>query len=469
MTALLDAALAAHPRAWREKYGEVVRGTLMDVADSRGGRVPVSETLPLLLRGLWMRARSSVAFWAGLVVIAIQAVAAIRVDGYYDVDGSLTSLLLKLNEGIAYSLPLLALASGWAAARARVLGLRSASARVRLLAADDFPLVVAAAIGYSLALAIVVAKISVPWFSSPGALVAVAQAGVVLAAIAIGEVVGAVLPRVLVIFAAPAGVIATGMLVFGWLTPWNAAPWSFYPGIAYEIDVRPVVRVAVGALVLVAAAVLVVALRLLWLRAVAVLVIAIVLVVGASGAPSSPAMAQPIPRPASELICSDVEPVVCLWPEQEDAFGTQYRQRIGAMYATASELELPVDGAAPRSALRYGMTGISSIEGISGEDPEEFGLGVSGVSSDQMVNLYAAALTWGAFEESSTGDGQMVELQHSLAVVLGVPFDQTWMVTPDPYTGQRFLDPADAPNEAESRALVERWLTQGLVGVRAPS
>jgi len=469
VSALLDAALAAHPRAWREKYGEVVRGTLLDVADDRGGRVPVSETLPLALRGLWMRARGSVTFWAGLVVIAIQAGGALRSQWGYDTDGSLTGLLLSLNEGISYTLPVLALATGWAAARARAEAVGGIALRIRRLAVDSAPVLAAMGVGYAVGLVIALVRFGVPWFAAPGLLVILAQLAMVLAAIAIGQVLGSVLPRVLVIFAAPAAVIVVGMLLFGWLTPWNAMPWSFYPGIAYEVDARPVVRVAVGAGVIAAVALVVVAIRSVAVRLVPVAVLIGVIVAGATVTSATPAIAEPTPRAEEELVCSTDEPVICLWPEQEAAFGADYRADMDALYQTAREIGLPVDGPAPRSAARYGLTGIGAIEGISGERPEEFGLGVSNIGQDGMVSLYALSLTWDAWVEPEQGDGQMLELQHSIAVVLGVPADQTWLVKEDPFTGQRILDLSDAPDEQEARALVERWLTEGLDGARAPS
>ena len=470
MSGFLEVALAIHPRAWRERYADEVRGTLLDVADATGGKVPLAETLPLGFRGLWLRARGSVTFWAGLVVIVIQVASVTSLNPFYDIDGSLTSHLLKLNQGLAYSLPVIALASGWAAAMARIAGIARARDRLSRLVTDSWPLLAATVFGSAVALIVIVVRFGVPWYTNPGVLVALTQLGMVLVAIALGQMLGSVLPRVLVIFVAPAAAVTVGMLLFGWLTPLNAVPWSFYPGIAYQVDLRPIARIGIGAAVLIALAVLVVALRPIWARALPVLAVVTVAVVGAMGSTSVAAIATPVPRAESELVCSTAEPIVCLWPEQEAAFGSAYRQDMQAAYDSALKLGLPVDNPAPRSAARYSLTGISAIEGITADNLlTDFGLGTAGLTPDSAVSFYALSLTAGLAVEPEHGESEYLALSHSVAILLGVPADETWLVMEDPYTGTRLLDPADAPDEAAARALVERWLAEGLNGVSAPS
>ena len=469
MSGLLDAAIAAHPRAWREKYGDVVRGTLMDVADDRGGRVPVSETLPLVLRGLWMRARGSVALWGGLAIIAIMVGNGLTVypgDG----DGSLTARLLLLNQGLTQAAGVLALVSGWGAARARAAHIDGVGRRLARLARESWPLLAVSMAGWLLSFVILAVRMGLPWPAWPAPLLLLWQAAIVLVGIAVGELVGAVLPRVLVIFAAPAAAIALGLLLLASPTTWLIAPWGLYSGVAYVTDPEPFLRGYVIAGVIVAVAVLVVAIPWVWLRILPVGALVAVAMLGATadeGAYVEPAM--PEARPRSELVCSTQAPVVCLWPEQEAAFGASYRQTMAAAYAAGIDAGLPVDDDAPRSVARYGLTGLPLPEGSYGETPSDMGLGISGLSPDQALNLYALAMVGDYWIAPLDGDGESMELIHSIAVVLGVPVEQTWQAMVDPYTGVRLLEPADLPDEAAAREIVDRWVRDGVDGVRAPS
>lgn len=469
MTTLIDAALAAHPRAWREKYGEVVRGTLMDVADERGGRVPVSETLPLVLRGLWMRARGSVAFWGSLVVIAIQVWVAATSD-MFTFEDSTTSYVQHLDQGLFVVLVVLSALSGWASARARIARITTVSARIRRLASDSWPLFAATAGGYVVAFVVLIVRFGTPWPAWPTAVVIASQIALVLIAIAIGQMLGAVLPRVLVIFAAPAAAGAFVLVVLSGHTVWAAASFRSYFGIAYELDLGPFVRGVILCGVIVVVAIGAVALRSIWLRAIPVAALVTVGVIGTAASWQVYIAPDPVPRAESEMICSEGEPVVCLWPEQEAAFGAEYREGISSAYATASAIGLPVDGLSPRSVTRFAMTGIAAQEGVSVDDMTEFGFGYGmTVDRDQALNAYAWSMVDGLWVEPTDGAGETHQLTHAIAVLLGVPAGETWAVAVDQPTGQRFLDPADAPSEAEARVLVERWLLDGVDGVRSPS
>lgn len=466
MSGLLDAAIAVHPRAWRERYAAEVRSTLLDVADERDGRVPLSETVTLLSRGLWLRARSSVTFWAGLVVVGILLASALTLDVNY-LDGSLLDLALRLNNGIACSLPVLALAAGWEGARARRDRISGAAARLRRLTSDSWPLLAFFFGGYAVAVLVLAVRSEVVWFAPLGALAMLGQAVMALAAIATGQLLGAVLPRVLVIFAAPFAIAVVTLLLFAWQTPWIVAPFGlYYPGLAYVMDTAPFVRVALVATVIVISAVLAVSLRSIWWRALPAFVLTAVTLVVAVQPVDPPDDSAFVERPRSELVCSTAEPIICLWPEQEAAFGASLRDEMGEAYATALDLGLPVDGAGVRSVAQYSMTAIPAPRDADWLDPATVGFGTSGMGPNDLLPFYAFEMPACCWEAAPGSEYEAVA--YAVSILLGVPADEALPSMPDPYTGERQFDPSEVPDEAAARALVERWLSEGVPGVRAP-
>ena len=468
MSRLLEVAIAAHPATWRERYAEAVRGTLLDVADDAGGRIPVSETLPLALRGLWMRARRSVAFWGGLVVIAILVASALTTPLFF-FEQSTTWYAIVLNDGLQFALLVLGLLGAWAGARSRREGITGAAPRLRRFAVDLLPALAATAVGYVAAFVVLCLRFGLPFAAWSTLLVVLAQAAVVLAAIAIGQMSGAVLPRAIAVFVAPAAVAIFLIQLFSRQSPLMVSRWDFYSGIAYEVNASPAIRVTITCMVVLAVALLAAALRPLWLRIVPVLAIAAVAAAVWFFAPQYIAEPAYVPRAESELICSDEEPVLCLWPEQDAAYGDRVRAQMADAYATAVDLGLPVDDAAPRSVVRYGLTGISVQEGVSGDlNPADAGMGMSGLGPDNLVNAYAWSMLFGRWTGAG-GDDESKQLIYSIAILLGGSVDTNGPETTMPDFGIRLLEPAVVPDEDEARAIVERWLSEGVNGVTAPS
>lgn len=467
MSAVVRAAIRLHPVAWRERYAAEVLGTLQDIADERhGGRVPLSESVPLGFRGLWLRARFSLTFWAGLVIIALFIASAVTADVLY-VDGSLIAVSLELNTGLGYALPVLALAAGWAGVRARTVGGAGAPQRLRQLGSDTWPLAAFTTVGYVTALIMIAIRAGLSWGSGPALFVILAQWAMVLVAIATGQLLGAVLPRMVVIFAAPIAIGVVALLLFIWQTPWNVAPQGFYRGIAYVFDIEPYKRVLVIAGILAATSALVVAARPVWARIVPV---AVLITFGAvvAAQPVQPHVdAAALQRPLAELVCSTVEPVICLWPEQEAAFGSSLRDQMAAVYATASTLDLPVDSPAPRSVAQYAMTGIPHPDG-NWDDLSLMGLGTDGFGPGDLIPLYAYTLPSCCWEEPETGDGEYSAVAYATSIVLGVPPENALPAVVDPYTGQRNFDPKNVPTLAAARTLVDEWVSEGVNGVRSP-
>jgi len=467
MSIAVRAAIRLHPAAWRERYEDEVLGTLQDVADERhGGRIPLSESVPLGFRGLWLRARVSVTFWAGLVVIMLLVANAVTADVGY-LGGSLIDVLLRLNTGVGYALPVLAVAGGWAGARGRLARIVGARRRLRRLWGDTWPLLTFTAVGYAIAVVVIAVRSGLSWAPGVSLFIIFAQWAMVLIAVAIGELLGAVFPRVLVIFAAPAVTMFAAVLLITSQTSWNVAPQGLYSGIAYVFEVEPYTRVILIAGVVVAASVVVTAVRPVWLRLLPVAaLVAIGAVVGAQPSPQLDEAAA-VERSHSELICSTAEPVVCLWPEQEAAFGTSLRARMVEAYGTASALGMPVESAGPRSVARYAMTGIPHPD-YAWNSASLMGLGTAGFSPDDLLPWYAYAMTSCCFEEPTSGDGEYSAVAYASSILLGVPPEQALPAVVDPYTGQQNIDPSDVPDEKTARTLVDEWLSDGVNGVRSP-
>jgi len=218
-----------------------------------------------------------------------------------------------------------------------------------------------------------------------------------------------------------------------------------------------------------ALALLTAALRPLWLRLAPVLAMAAAAAALWFFAPQYIDEPAYVPRAESELVCSDGEPVLCLWPEQEAAYGDRVRAEMADAYSTAVDLGLPVDDAAPRSVVQYGLTGISVHEGISGDlNPAEAGLGMSGLGPDNLVNAYAWSMLFGHWAGSGADD-ESKQLIYSIAILLGGSADKNGPETVMPDFGIRLLEPAVVPDEDEARAIIERWLSEGVNGVTAPS
>lgn len=461
MSLALRAAIAMHPAAWREKHADAVLGTLLDVADEHDGRVPARETLSLALRGLWLRFRGSMTFWASLLTLVIMIAAALSRD-VYELDGSLTAHLLKLNGGLSAVLLLLGVVGGWNGARARAARISGGRARVRRLAVESAPPLVVTALAVLIAFVIICIRFGAPWIAWPAGFVLAAQIAVVAGALAVGEVLGAVLPRVLVIFVAPAMV----------LTLMLRSPGLDYGSLAYRIDLDGFVRLYISAGVLIVLALAVVSIRSLWVRAVPVLALVAVTVAVAVALPYGVLANRQVERSPAELVCSKVEPVVCLWPEQDAAFGESLRAELSAARQTGLALGLPMDGPAPRSVARYAMTGIPAPENTDWDDPAvftaQYGLGVSGVAPRDIVAMYASSVPAG-YGEAPVVETEIQALQFSIGILLGLDRDRAWPPETDYYTGQPIFDHSTVPDQATARAIVERWLAHGLDGVRAPS
>jgi len=465
MSGMLRVAIALHPAAWRARFGDEVAGTMQDIADDRGGSVPLGESIPLAFRGLWMRVRRSVTFWAGLAVIAILVVDASTAD-HLAADGSLTSLLRRLDVGLWWCLPVIAVASGWAGARARAESLRGVRARLRRLLADSWPLIASVVIGYGLAVVILVARTEFAWLSFPVQFVVIGHFAMVLIALAVGQAFGAVLPRVVVIFVAPIMTVTVLMLLLGWQNPWNVQPSNFYNGLAFEVDTDPAVQFVLIAAAIGVIAVAIVSIRSPWARAIPLLA---VIGVGAfvANQPFTPQEIVAVERPLSELVCSTTEPVVCLWPEQEAAFGDSVRADMAKVHSRAVSLGLPVDNPGVRNVAQFTLTGVPLPDGLE-HDETTVGYDTFGISPRDFAAWYAMTIPFQYWEIPKNGEGEMREAQHAVSLLLGIPAEDSIVAMVDPYTGQRSFDPSRVPDATAAQGVVDDWFAGELDGVRSP-
>ena len=449
-----------YPAAWRAKNADAVLGTLMDVADERGGHVPLPEVLNLAVRGSWRRVRGSVAFWGGLVIIVLMlyptlmSIEQIRLERL-GVDQWWTAYAVAASTGLLLGLPVMSAVAGWAGARTRIARVVGARGRLLELWSGSWPVLVAALLGYLASLSALAIAVGWPFPAPPHVLVILAQLGAVVAAIAIGQVFGAVLPRVLVIFAAPAAMGAVlALCLIGQRSPISVQ----YLGLASVPVAAPFLVVSAIGAVAAVFAVAVSALPKLGIRLLSVAA-ATALVVAIASTGVTPFVTPFFEaRPSTELTCSTDKPIVCLWPEQEALFGASVRADMVSAYDRAVELGLPVDDDGPTTAARYALTGYSPDGSWGGS-----------LARGRILNFYASTFIWDYVEIPKDGDGESANVMFAIAILLGVDRAEAWPGAPDPVTGDSFLDPAEVPDDAAALAIVRRWLTNGVDGVRSPN
>lgn len=340
------AALRLYPRDWRADNSAAVVGTLLDVAEATGRRtVPLGELVPLAVRGAWMRARSSVTFWAGLVIIAVMLWSqAQRYEGF-DVERAWAPILAGAGGGLRLALPIAAGAAAWAAHRARTSSV-GAGPIVRLREVTGHTAAIGAfvAVGYLASIAGILVTSGAPLVLSSGAGIPAAYLATTAGAIVLGYALGAILP------VGPAIVLATLGALYWLMSPWwdsADAGWrnlsgytladcctSLYSlpaeGSVAAVTVLGAAAFALGLFVVLAGR------RVGGLLAT---VAALAVVIGSSGF-SAPVAAWAggsfsTDRASTETVCAGEAPHICLWPEQEAEAGPFVRDALTRAYAVA--------------------------------------------------------------------------------------------------------------------------------------
>lgn len=346
----LRLAIAAHPAWWQARYGDEAAATVADLAGARGG-FPRADVAGLLLRGLFLRGRSSMVFWLGLTLIGTEILTTATNYSGFRAERSWGAVFAHAGWGVMPAVPLVAGAAAWAVASHPT----AVSVRIRLgnLARSAAAVLGFAAVGYLTIVVLTVIDSGWPTASAFDLGYTAGFAAMTVSAFALGSILGAALPRWL---ALPAG-IGLGLLAMlsdGWQN--GDLRWRNVTGSALTFDANwgiegssnthiTLVTAAYAAILLVAT-VVATALRPRPLRVVA-LVVTLGVVIGGSAAISTPlleyvgARASAI-RSNNELHCAGTAPRICLWPEQEATDGAQVRAAYTDAYRRTVALGYPV-------------------------------------------------------------------------------------------------------------------------------
>lgn len=467
-------ALRLYPQSWRDEHHDEVVGTLLDVAESNDrAQPPISEVLPLALRGAWMRARSSVVFWAGIVIIvAMLWTLGSSFDGFLS-ERYLTTMVTRAGTGLPLALPVAGATSAWLVSRRRpelpvAIRLRGA------VAAAGWSMI-PVLMGY---LASVIAQVFVsglPLSLHLDATVLLAFLGMSLVAASVGALAGALLPRFV---AAP---LALGALGYWFIFASTDAYAGSVSGVAITQSAPTLYRVpgwnavvACLTLGLAAAAVVILVLAVLWMRgrvAAAVVAALGVVALAMSWSPLAALATTGVEatRSESHLSCSGDAPTICLWPEQEAESGALVRETVSGAYARGIALGLP-------------MPGTVSVAGSEDNPHPLFWRGTA--TGDRVLTNYAQAFShqfacepwieWSEEKLVTVVDGLdmgFASAEYAMAVALGADLDAA---LPTVQIGGDASEPATKtlnPEEsreylgvhsvAEAEALAIAWVEAG--------
>jgi hypothetical protein len=390
--------LALYPQRWQDEYLDEMVDTLSDVAESKSGLRGI-ELANLAVRGAWMRARTSVAFWGGLIIVGLFFWTALTYSGLVT-ERYWVAVLQHAGEALQVALPI---AAAVAALRAR--GARRESEplsplkRLRVAGMATAPILAFVAVSYVL---IVIAELiasgwPLSWYGSVG--IPLTYLAMTTGAIAFGYAIGCAVHPVIAV----PGVLGIVVWCAGFVGAWpgNNFPWRNITGwnlmengnLLFEGPVPAgLVATCALAILLIVLASAVVAAKPEWPRAVAVvLTLTLSIALYTNGSPWLTAHVGndfAAARSRSELVCTGSAPRVCVWPEQRLADGSNPAPALVADYWRAEALGLPV------------ATTITPFAGIIGNDQissphsaTEIIWQAPGESRTQLAVDYATTLT----------------------------------------------------------------------------
>lgn len=445
-------ALALHPAEWRATHEHEVMSTLLDLADDNAGRVPSSEIALLAWQGAVMRARTSVAFWGGLVAVALMLWAQSQQFSGFLADKYWNEVLTASAGGFLVVLPLVGALAAFSAATAT-------TGRARLRRA--LPILVGTLIAYLLTVIGVIAVSGWPASSIVNPAIPAAIVAFAATAVGVGVIAGAVLSRW---WATGATLVLLGTWYLGAWTNYDISLRNltgtnillFPAGLDRDVSPEAVVSVLLTAAGVVAVATVVSATARRRARIVTVLsaVLAAIAVVVAMAASPTLTEAMSVPRDPAQLVCAGSQPSICLWPEQD----ASQRPLVADAAATAASLGVPVP-----AVLASGST-----EGSLGS--------LTRTDADSVLNSAAAALVLPWRDDAGEADDALA-VTYALALLFGADsvavLPGMSVVSPSTYVEHR-LTPDEVQSRlgvhdaVEARAVVEAWLAGELTGLRTP-
>ena len=467
-------AIRLFPEWWREQYGAEVVDTLVELRQRRRG--DLLEDFHLASRGLWLRARTSPAFWGGMVLLGVMLWASGQGPNAFLAERYWPAVLTAGGLSAPFALPLAAVI---AAVQGHRHGRRAAPSvgprkRAAMVAWSMAPVLASLLLGYLVVVLLSLLVSGLPATGSPSALIVpLSFAGLALGAVAIGVVLGAVLPPVM-------AVPVAGALLYAWYSmPLDGAvlAWRNVTGAGLTqcclwVDVVPhpqaqLVAIASGAALTIITLLLVAVrpgvLRSVSFAGVAVAIVAILVAV----APSVPALGQAsqVGRDLTELQCEGTSPQVCLWPEQDAEYGPAIRPVVTEAFQRGVAAGLPMRAAVTPyvGGLSAGQEHGSPINAISMRlgDPDAAIL----ASYGQAVYTSESCAVPGAVDGPAFGREQGV--QYAIALLLGAEPEAALphmehsveeRLTAIAYTPTEVRDLIGVHNIAEARTTVNTWL-----------
>ncbi|TFD65364.1 hypothetical protein [Cryobacterium ruanii] len=467
-------AIRLFPEWWREQYGAEVIDTLVELRQRRHG--DLMEDFHLASRGIWLRARTSPAFWGGMFLLIVMLWASGQVPNPFLVQRYWPALLTAGGSAAPLALPLAAVI---AAVQGHRHGRRAASSdgsrkRVARAAWSMAPVLASLLLGYLVVVLLSLLVSGLPATGSPSALIVpLSFAGLALGAVAIGFALGTVLPPVVAVPVAGALLCAWYSMPFdGAVLAWRNVTGAGLTQCCLWVDVVPhpqaqLIAIASGA-ALAVITLLLVAVRPGMLRSVSFVGVALSIVaILVAVAPSVPALGQAsqIGRDLTELQCQGTSPQVCLWPEQEAEFITAIRPVVTQAFQRGVAAGLPM-----RAAVTPYVGGLS--------DGQEHGSPINKVSIRLGDSDAAILASYGqavyASESCAVPDsvdgpvsGREVGVQYAIALLLGaepaaalphMEHSVEERLTSIAYTPAEVRDLIGVHNIAEARTTVNDWL-----------
>jgi hypothetical protein len=471
-------ALRLYPDTWQERYADEVIDTLLELRRRRPHER--RELLHLATRGLWLRARTSAAFWGGLLILGVMLWAPLGSGGTVFLAERYWPALLSLpTQAAIFVLPLTAAAVALQAHahRRKIADAEGGSKRLGAAALAAAPVLATLIFGYLLVLTLALATSGLPTaFAADALLVPLSFFALALGALSVGLVFGILMPPAI-------GAPLVAVLLYAWyrmpesvggsVLAWRDVTGSGITQCCLWLDVVPdpraqLIAIVGGAAVTWIAAALM-ALQPGWKRAGASTLAALVVVLGlTAAAPLVPQLGQRsvAQRPIAELQCEGTEPQICLWPEQQSEYRTGIREVITDAYRRGLAAGLPMRATVTPyvNGLGEGQKAGSPIN----EVPMQLGDSDAEILKNYGQAVYASEACPAAGDATSSAElYRDTGVRYAIALLLGseeagalpvMDHSATEGLASTRYTPDEVRDLIGVHNTTEARATVDRWL-----------